>query len=270
MSEEGYSHILKINWACQKINELSHATKTWLEDSSNYSYHLVEDQDNSGGYFLNVEAREIPIAPLSLVIGDIVQNIRSSLDHAVFELGIKHNHLDFHNKNHRSQFPIYGNKNNAGTKVDGYENFVSNGINNAIKYISPEAQSFIESVQPFKDGDKFCDHPLWLLNALSNIDKHRMLHTGVAYGGSYSIKRCTVSGDFSEAPSFIAPGKTVARLGSIVPLDSSESLESLVSPNMIVSFRDEPAEMKPIIETLSSIHEYCATNVLEPIGKYLQ
>jgi hypothetical protein len=41
--------------------------------------------------------------------------------------------------------------------------------------VSKQAAGLIESAQPFSAGDG-ATHPLWHLNQLSNIDKHRTLH----------------------------------------------------------------------------------------------
>jgi hypothetical protein len=44
--------------------------------------------------------------------------------------------------------------------------------------IPPAALATIESLQPYKDGPAFRDHPLWQLNRLCNIDKHSVVAIG--------------------------------------------------------------------------------------------
>lgn len=269
MNEIEYDFIYKINWARQKLKELDQAVVNWFKDKNNYSYQLNANLEAPSTYSLSVSAKEIPIAPLSLVVGDIVQNIRASLDHAVYELGLKNGNSDFLNKSHRSQFPIIGNKNNSGKCVDGRESFKKHAIGDTIKYIGSEAQIFIESIQPFNMDDEYMNHPLWILNYLSNIDKHRVLHVGTAYAGSYTVEKCIVEGDFSNSPVLIGSGKTVIKLGSLKPINPKDKLESLISPNMTVSFKDGPAELKPIVPTLASILNFVMGEVLIPIQKLL-
>ena len=267
MDNEEFDFIYKINWACQNVEQLDKAVNNWFKDGDKYTHEVVPNPEEQGSFLLKVSADEIPIAPLSLVIGDIIQNIRSSLDHAVYHLGKKYNHPDFTNKAHRSQFPIFGNMNNSGSPIDGEISFQNNAINDTIKYISPDAQDIIESVQPYKDGDKFKEHPLWLLNKLSNIDKHRCLHAGAAYAGSYSVSKCNVSGNFTSPPVLVENNTTVTKLGTLAPINPKDTLEKLVTPKMTICFKGEPFSSKVIVGTLALICNYVSFKVLEPLSK---
>ena len=48
-----------------------------------------------------------------------------------------------------------------------------------------EAIAVIKSLQPYQRGNAFRDHPLWHLNELSNIDKHRTPGGRAHDGGCY-------------------------------------------------------------------------------------
>ena len=263
-----FSHIYKINWAVSLLDQLVQAEINWFEDQENVTHRVYPNPETSGTFIFEVSAKKIPVAPLSLVVGDIVQNIRNSLDHAVYELGIKNNHPEFHNNSHVSQFPIIGNQSNAGNLINGEQNFESRR-KSFIKYISNEAQDFLKTVQPFTVGDQYEEHPLWLLNKLSNIDKHRFLHAGAGFSGSFKIEKCRIEGDFSTPPTLIDENKTIIKFGNISPLDPEANLDDLVSPRMAICFRDGPLREKPIIETLKNIHNYVTNKVLIPIGEYL-
>ena len=95
-----------------------------------------------------------------LVAGEAIQNLRSALDHLVFEKS---------GGNRRTQFPIFTDRCEfqvlAPRKMKGV----------------PEAvRAQIERAQPyqFMPGDA-THHPLAQLSSLSNLDKHRVLATVV-------------------------------------------------------------------------------------------
>ena len=100
-------------------------------------------------------------------IGEILHNLRSALDHLIWELVIlaTGSPPDLPTK---LQFPIFKTK----------ERFKSRGIPQQLASVPQAAIDLIESEQPFNvGGDK---NPLWHLSELSNCDKHRTLHlTGV-------------------------------------------------------------------------------------------
>ena len=103
-------------------------------------------------------------------IGEIAHNLRSALDHLVWELVI--HHTGSPPTGSKSGFPIFetetGYRNRAGPLIAG---------------VSPEARALIEARQPFATGDGILS-PLWGLYELSNFDKHRTLHlTGATLEG---------------------------------------------------------------------------------------
>ena len=265
MDNNEFDYIFKINWAHFHIQQLDQAIQDWFRDGSKFTHEIISNPEEQNTLLLRVSADIIPTSPLSLAIGDIIQNIRSSLDHAVYQLGESSGHEDFAKNSHRSQFPIFGNVSNSGNEIDGADKFQKNAINNTIKFLSPAAQNIIESVQPFKDEDKYAEHPLWLLNKLSNLDKHRCLHAGAAYAGSYTIRSCRVSGNFTTKPVLVDEKTTVTKLGSLTPINPNNSLVDLVTPKMTVCFKDEPFSHMIITDTLSKICLFVSSKILEPL-----
>lgn len=115
------------------------------------------------GFFLT----ELPPAHLSVVIGDVVSNLRSSLDHLAWQLVIASRGTP-RTEPPMTQFPLYRSRTTGTGKLRRIE--IAGGV-------APKALSVVESVQPYhrvQDSEK---HPLALLAELSNIDKHRTLHT---------------------------------------------------------------------------------------------
>jgi len=107
-------------------------------------------------------------------VGEIVHNLRSALDHIVWQLVIP----DAKSKN---QFPIF---NDVGW-------FEKNGIGKFLRGVNSKAVELIRSEQPFPkeyggtgEGIK-C--PLWHLKEFSDADKHRLIHVTGAFLHSFKF-----------------------------------------------------------------------------------
>jgi hypothetical protein len=136
----------------------------------------------------------IPIG-FSTTIGDALHNLRSALDCAAFEMACRHVRRNLTEPDERAcAFPIYGTR-------DGLDRFFSD--KSRAHLFGTSQQEAIRAVQPGhlydsvaeearkrldRDREVAFDH-LYLLNRLSNIDKHRRLHVtvwwpGLVYWGS--------------------------------------------------------------------------------------
>jgi hypothetical protein len=93
---------------------------------------------------------------------DVISNLRGALDHLIFQL------IDVHSPNsdpevfERCAFPICDDQ-------AGYE--AAKG--RKVKGISPKAMEILDACKPYKEGD----NPLWELDDLNNIGKHRLILT---------------------------------------------------------------------------------------------
>jgi hypothetical protein len=107
-----------------------------------------------------------PPEPWALVAGDVIQNIRAALDHAIWEIVVKKKGPKFAQANApKIDFPI----------VDDSTRFpkprlVQIGVPDRIITVIEDAQPYVRQ----KDAPR--DDALWLIRALSNVDKHRLLH----------------------------------------------------------------------------------------------
>jgi hypothetical protein len=99
----------------------------------------------------------------SIIIGEIVHDLRSALDHLVYQLVIFATDKPPANRD-RTQFPIFLES----------DKFQTTGLGMLVG-VSKKATALIKSLQPFATGEHDSS-PLWHLNQLSNIDKHRTLH----------------------------------------------------------------------------------------------
>ncbi len=100
---------------------------------------------------------------INIIIGDVVYNFRSALDHLAWQLVIANGETP----TNRTMFPIYW-----GDRSADYEN----AKESRLKGISEAAMAIIDRLQPCKGGHSY----LGTLDSLSNIDKHRHLTVIVA------------------------------------------------------------------------------------------
>lgn len=138
--------------------------KALNEDVANFlairPYEVVTKKDiPAGNLCAQVVYRHAPPARLLMLIGDVLYNLRSALDHLAWSLaGAK--------ADRRTEFPIF------------YEErgFVDQGREKMHDMPTP-AQNIIESLQPYKGVHGLPEsEPLWLLQQLGIEDKHHTLN----------------------------------------------------------------------------------------------
>lgn len=99
---------------------------------------------------------------LNTLIGEFIHNLHSALEHLAWQLVLNSKKTP----TQYTKFPIAHVEpapNKEGKRrIPG----VAGGV-------SPDARALIGAAQPYKWGDRYTDHPLWLLHQLWNIDKHR-------------------------------------------------------------------------------------------------
>jgi hypothetical protein len=111
--------------------------------------------------------RPVPLE-ISAVVGDLLQCLRSSLDHLAFELWVAAGRQgDARNV----YFPIYAKRPKSGFKPE-------------IQSLPKPVVDAVEGVQPY--NGRQCDQ-LRVLSELNNADKHRLIITVASYFGGIGI-----------------------------------------------------------------------------------
>jgi hypothetical protein len=106
-------------------------------------------------HVIRVQSKGIPIE-VPLLIGEFIYSLRSGLDQLAWGLARLHTSCP----QRSTSFPIRDDS--------------TRGLGDAVRDILPAAVAVIESLQPYHRGNAFKQHPLWILNRLSTIDKHRV------------------------------------------------------------------------------------------------
>jgi hypothetical protein len=126
--------------------------------------------------------RALPQDParIPILVGEVLQHLRSALDHLVGELERK-NGLQ---RTSEFEFPIFWDR--ARYTKDSPRK---------IKGVTPAVAAVIERHQPYhRPAPTYKDHPLWILHDLNNADKHRVL---IGTGSSLTVDNLVIA---------IAPG----------------------------------------------------------------
>lgn len=148
---------MKLVRADEHLKALNNEIATFLQIRP---YEVVTKKDiPAGNLCARVIYRHAPPARLLMLIGDVLYNLRSALDHLAWSLaGTK--------ADRRTEFPIF------------YEErgFLDRGREKSHDMPAP-AQTTIESLQPYKGVHGLPEsEPLWLLQQLSIEDKHHTLN----------------------------------------------------------------------------------------------
>ncbi len=144
----------KIERAEEHIRDLESRIRAFRQTEP---YRIVCDQDSQPpNRIYRVQIRSQPPPVMAVIAGEVIQHLRSVLDHLAWQL------VEANSKKPTGDtcFPIYNTSTEYKTKPPG-----------KVKGISTGAEGVIESVQPYQSGYG----PLWELHKLNNFDKHRLL-----------------------------------------------------------------------------------------------
>lgn len=157
----------KIEWARGHLNAFNEATRLVIE--AHHDLIISELDENIGKKVFRLRNIAIPI-DLSLRIGDVLSNLRSTLDYLVWQLVLANGCTP----DRRNEFPFYGDRKSF-----------NEGRLGKLRGVCPTAQTIIEQLQPYNRGNWY----LFALNTLRNEDAHRYLmltifrQTGGIYRG---------------------------------------------------------------------------------------
>lgn len=160
--------LAKLNRAEVIIQSLEKDIFNYLNQKPQLFKVIGKHENNGLDYNLIAYGPSTVPRDFSLLTGEIVHHLRSSLDYLIHALVIKNGNQP--NINH--QFPIC-------TTFSAYESLKKRG---RIKGISDSAESLIKSVQPFTSPTPN-DTVLYVIGRFNNLDKHQKLVVTTVGGG---------------------------------------------------------------------------------------
>lgn len=150
---------LKLGRAKMHLNALDALLKEFTGDKA-YTLRRYDDFQQQR-YCMELKLLDVP-DELCLTVGDALYNMRSSIDQLVWSLAKR---LGGIINPDRTQFPIMAVDNSDSRKRFRQQ---TDGV--------PERpRNEILALQPYHRGTSFKAHPLWRLDAMCNLDKHRRI-----------------------------------------------------------------------------------------------
>lgn len=150
----------KLDRAEDHFAALTAQVSAFLDDEP---YGVKEHLDaETGGYSLSIEIRKEPPPLLSVIVGDLVHNLRSALDHLAWQLVLANGKTPTGS----TQFPIFSQQPASDSELRRWSA--------RVKGMSPEVVEQIAAIQPYTVGDNARAYGLAILNAFSNGDKHKL------------------------------------------------------------------------------------------------
>lgn len=234
---------IKIERAKQHLHELETAVQQFF-NSQPYLLERLQEPE-TGDLVYRVRVRAQPPAPWDAIIGDVIHNLRASLDFLVCQL-VEANGTT---PSTSTMFPI------AKSAIE-----FEAQVKKRLKGVSTEAERLIRAVKPYQGGNDL----LWQLHQLDIIDKHRLLiPVGSAYrnlilDGSDMLRSLNLDWlrDLPPMPFALRPADRQYPLqdGAVVyrvPQSARLSVDENPQVTIELAFgKGEPVEDEPLIDTL--------------------
>ena len=189
---------------------------------------MVRDPDSSSEKPTFTFQPKGPIpARFGLIVGDCLQNLRSSLDYLVWELVLAENKQP----GKHNMFPIC-------ETPDIFKNEVTK--RNRLLGAPTDAIALIETLQPYHLGKDWQKSTLWVLNEFTNINKHRRVLLTMLRAARSNIDVININGElWSHGPVPIFDGD--AKIGPPVA-DSAGQMKMDAQLLACVTFDEGPAK----------------------------
>jgi len=156
---------LKVDRALKDLHAAQAELSHWAESEP---YHITVDPDPpTGWHSVRVHIPQPPPANAAAGIGEAAVKLRSALNYVVLQLRKLHpspipKKLADGRTPLRAQFPIF----RSETEFEGTGRRMIHGV-------PAQWQAEIKSLQPYDErGNPLPNHPLAIVNRLSNVDKH--------------------------------------------------------------------------------------------------
>ena len=147
--------------------------------------------------------------------------------------------------------------------------------NPKLKGIPPTAQAVIQGLQPYQQGNDFESHPLWALQELSNVDKHRTLLVGTLNNVATALLpdrsfNFRFIGDVIQVYGTLLKPEAVIIRYNAVPINPSQKMRVEFSPMLNIVFEcGSSVDGKNTLEILSDIADFIELQVIPQLSKFL-
>jgi hypothetical protein len=187
-------------------------------------------------------------------LGDVINNLRAALDHAVFGLSWYCLGRRLTEREARSiSWPVI-------SRPEAWDEFVGKK-KPSIRFLSDPYKELVEDEQPYRGSNEYIrtSHPVHVLDSLWNVDKHRQIHFVAAAG---KVMAMYVPGDFSVphrlTPAVVDNGSQVVHV-PFGAVNSQEDLSPLVQVEVTLQNGGPPrnpvtGSLRPLGGLLGEMH----------------
>jgi hypothetical protein len=152
---------LKLGRAKVHLEALDVELKRFIRKGKPYAFDRYDDLAKQR-HVLRFKHNDVPDTPC-LIVGDALYCMRSALDQLLWSLS----KLTITSPPTTVQFPIFGHVPRSKKVIKRFRDQVIG--------VPDKAIDEIKSFQPYHRGASYKAHPLWRLNAMCNLDKHRRI-----------------------------------------------------------------------------------------------
>ena len=215
----------KVIWANKHLKALEYESVRYFSRDPG---QVVSERETHSGRILLRFREKIPVSPeIPLIIGDVFQNLRSSLDYLVWELVLAAKNQP--GKDH--MFPICD-------SLEAFEQQVKRG---RLDGIAPEAIAEIKALQPYHYGLKKEKAPIRVLDTFTNINKHRRILLTVL-AAHHAHTEFTGSQTGHTIQSSLTPRYNNAEIAIGPEPILGDELEVQGNVILLITFNEPPAE----------------------------
>ena len=140
------------------INELRRQNVNFFK-KGDFKSEIVRNPETGRQQLVATKVQAPPVSH-SLIVGDILYNLRSCLDHLVHQLIVANTSAQPTYRTY--EFPVFVTENQFNKNVD-----------RLLRDVSPDGVDRIKQVQPFT-FERHKDTSLYYLNEMGLVDKHRL------------------------------------------------------------------------------------------------
>jgi hypothetical protein len=259
--------VLKLNRAEEHLHAIKELVDAFAE--SDFYDSVTEPHREQG--VLNVRARNVrqPPPEISLLVGECAFNFRSALDQIAFAMASGHTKPLPEKFAKSSAFPIFNN----GPQYRGRG---GPPASRKIRGMSRKGQAIIERLQPYHGRKTPRLRALWRLEELSNIDKHRLIHTTGAMGikSRFKISGPGITRITKIEPIFgpVTENAIVGKVFGDFDLEAGVNVEAKIQPDVAFDRRSEAKSVRgrSVMMTLLWIRECVVLDVLQEVQPEFQ
>lgn len=206
-----------------------------------------------------------------LLIGDCIYNLRSGLDHLVWATILEHRGQPTRS----NEFPIFLDRDIYSEVGKKGRPTRRSGLAK-VEGLPDGAKTCIEELQPYNRTDGPPDlHPLWLLQEISNRDKHRLINvTHASIKSGYIAFEGLGDGKVERVALPVGVLEDGAEVGRIRPL-FGYTLEPQVKVNFkftpgVAFDKEGPGRGLPLDETIISIQKFIEFDLLGCLTPFIK